>query len=258
MSIIDTALEGAGTALLQRTYMIQTRTLSGVPVLLCVFDCVTSEQPTYIADVTQHPVESGTEVTDHIQLKNPTLKIVGTISNTPIDLSTTVGNLISSAQGLLTSSAFRTNALNSGLQQGASIAGASLLGAASGSAPSFKSIAGAAAGAAADALARAALISAYQNKAIFDVVTKRQRYTSMAIQSLSFPKDTNTGMQVVFELDLVQVRIITTSSVALSSVAEGVNTSALPKTDLGSQATSGVSSQASNAVNGSAMKSVFG
>lgn len=253
MALLDFAVEGAVTAALQRTYMIQTLTPSGAPILICVFDCVTSENPTYSADITQHPVESGTEVTDHIQLRNGSLKIVGTISNTPIDLSTTIGNLVSSVQGFVTSSAFRENVLNSGLQQAAGVIGASLLSGGS-KASTLSALKKAAGPAAADATARAALLSAYQNKTIFDVVTLRQRYTSMAIQSLSFPRDPTTGKQVMFELDMVQVRIISTNTVSLGSVAENVATTAVSPTNLGSQATAGISAQATAAVNSSPLK----
>lgn len=253
---MDALISGAATALLQRTYMLQTKTPNGVPILLCVFDIVTSEVPTYVADVSQHPVESGLEVADHIQLKNPSLKIVGTISNTPLDLATTVGNLISGVQGLVTSASFRENALNSGMQQAAGIAGAAMLGGGN-KAAILSKIKGAAGPAAADTVARSALISAWQNKSIFDVVTKRIRYKDMAISSLSFPRDSSTGLSVIFEIEMQQVRIVSTGTVNLSDVAENVTKTAVPSQPLGSQSTLGVSAQATAAVNASPMKAAF-
>lgn len=260
MSILDFALQGAATALLQRTYMIQTGTESGVPTLLCVFDCVTSEQPMYTADITQHPVESGTEVTDHIQLQNGSLKIVGCISNTPLDLATTIGNLAALGQSLTSVSSLTDSALSSGIQQGVGIIGGALMAGAGGN-NVFGALKSGVTGAAADAIAREALLNAFHNKSIFNVVTKRQSFKNMAIKSLSFPRDSNTGEQVVFDIEMVQVRIISTGSVSVKDVASNVNTSAVKSTNLGAQVGKGVSSKAASAVAAkppSILKAIFG
>lgn len=249
---VNSLISGAATALLQRTYMIQMNTPNRIPALLCVFDCVSSEQPSYTADITQHPVESGTEVTDHIQLRNPSLKIVGSISNTPLDLSTTAGNIVSGIQGLYAGGSFTSNLLSTTTTQATGIIGASILGKSSGSLKSEFTAA------AADSVARSALLSAYQNKSIFDVVTRRQRFSNMAIQSLSFPRDSGTGKQLIFEIDMVQIRIVSTVSVDLGSVAASVQSSAVPPTNLGSQVSSQISPQAANSVMNSTLKKAFG
>jgi hypothetical protein len=252
MGVLDALLGAAGTAILQRTYMLQNQqnTLFGIPTPLAIFDAIIEENPEYTADVTQHPVEAGTEVTDHIQLKNPTLKIKGVMSNSPIDLSNSVANVLAGGLALVTSSQFRSNILNTGLQQAAGFAGAALLGNASG---------GGFLGGALDSLARSLLIGAFESKQIVDIVTKRQKYSSMAIQSLKLPRDSNTGYAVVFEIDLVQIRIVSPISTLLSSVAEDVVTSASGSTNLGSQASAGVSSAtSSSAGNNSILRSILG
>lgn len=241
MGVLDSLIGGAGTALLQRTYMLQSKASNafGVPQPLAVFDAILEENPEYTADVTQHTVESGPEVTDHIQLKNPSLKLKGIISNSPIDLSSSVGNVVSGGASLFTSAQFRSNLLNTGLQQAAGQGGATLLQGAS---------KGGFLGGAADSLARSSLIGALQSKQIVDIVTKRQKYSSMAIQALRFPRDQSTGFALVFELDLIQIRIVSSISTLLPHVSENVATSAAGTTKLGSQVASQVSSKASAAI----------
>jgi hypothetical protein len=250
---LDLLLGAAATGVLQRTFMMQSsgESFFGIPQILAVFDAVTEEEPEFTADVTQHPVEKGKEVTDHIQIKNGTLRLKGTISNSPIDLATSIGNLQAAGIDLITSSQARANLLNTGVQQAAGVAGASLLGNASNPLGGFL-------GGAADAIARTVLLNAFQTKQIVDVVTKRQKYTSMAIQRLSFPRDSNTGYQLIFELEFIQIRIVSPATIDLTQVAEDVTTSAVSLSKLGSQATSGVSDQATSAVNKSWLRQVVG
>lgn len=236
MGILDSLIGGAGTALLQRTYLLQSKGSSffgiAIPQPLAVLDAIIEEDPEYMADVTQHPVEAGSEVTDHIQLKNPTLRLKGIISNSPLDLSTTIGNVLAGGIGAITSSQVRSNLLNTGLQQAAGSAGAALM--SGGGLGGFL-------GGAADALARSILLGAYQNKQIIDIVTKRQKYESMVIQALKFPRDQSTGFALAFELDFIHIRIVSPISTLLSQVAENVATSASGVTNLGSQSAAGVS-----------------
>jgi hypothetical protein len=241
--------EGIGTAVLQRTFLLQKNTSTGIPIPLAVLDAVMEEVPEYSADVTQHPVEAGPEVSDHIQLKNPTLRLTGTISNTPLDLSVSIGNLLSGGIAAITSSQARSNLLNTGLSQAAGIVGAKLMG--SSANPLAAGLAGAA-----DAMARTILLNAYEARNPFDVVTKRQTYKNMVIEKLSYPRDNKTGFQLIFQIDLVQVRIVSPFSVQINTVSESVATSATGKTDMGNQATKQVSDQTSSAVNGSWLRSI--
>jgi hypothetical protein len=137
---------------------METATASGVPMLLFVMDAVTEEKPEYTATVTEHPVEDGPEVTDHIQLKNPTVSIKGTVSGTPIDLQTTVGTLLAGGIAAVTSSQIRKNLINSGLQQAAGLAGARLFG------QSPEQTGGNAVLGASDAIARNTLLDAYNRR----------------------------------------------------------------------------------------------
>lgn len=54
------------------------------PGLVWTFDATMSEQHSYVADVTSHPVENGTDITDHIQIRPFELRLTGIVTNTPI------------------------------------------------------------------------------------------------------------------------------------------------------------------------------
>ena len=251
MSILGPLIGAAGSGLLQRTYFLQTNTPSGIPQILVVLDAITQETPEFSADVTQHPVEFGSEVSDHIQIKNPTLTLKGTISNTPLDLQTTIGNVLSGGLAAITSSQARTNILNTGLQQGAGILGAKLLGGAAGLLS--EGLAGSA-----DALARTSLLNAFESRQPFDVLTKRQRYESMVIEKLSFPRDGSTGYQLVFEMELIRLRIVSPLTVTITQVGEDVITSATGISNLGSQAAGGTSAGFAAAGNKSILRAGLG
>lgn len=49
-----------------------------------VLDCCESEDHVYKADVTENPIENGSPVADHVNLKPVTLKIDGLVSDSPI------------------------------------------------------------------------------------------------------------------------------------------------------------------------------
>jgi hypothetical protein len=242
-------LGAVATAVLQRTYLVQNNTPTGIPQILAVLDVVQEEDPEFSAEVTQHPVEQGSEVSDHIQIKNPTLHLKGTISNSPLDLSTSIANVLAGGIDLITSSQARSNILNSGVQQAAGFAGAALMGGAS-------TLQGAVGGAA-DAIARAILLSVFDARTPFDVVTKRFKYESMVIEKISFPRDSDTGYQLVFEMDLIKLRIVSPFDVQINTVDEGVVTSALNKSNLGGQASKQVSDQAASSVNKSWMRAII-
>lgn len=241
LEVIGQGIEAAT----QRTFMFASSATSplGIPIVLAVFDAVIEEVPEYTAEVTEHPTESGTEITDHIQLKNPTLRLKGTISNSPLDLSVSITNTLAAGIDLLTSSQARVNLLNTGLSQAAGLIGALMQG---------KATTGSAITGAADAIARTILLTAFQTKQIVDILTKRQRYPNMAIQRLSFPRNQNTGAQLAFEIDMVQVRIVSPFSAIISAVAETVINSAVEIAILGAQAAAGVAVSTASAAGSNA------
>lgn len=242
--LVGGAVGALGTAALKRTYLLEKNTPTGIPRLLIVFDAVTNEVVTYESTVTEIPVEEGPEVTDHIQKKNPKISLSGTISQTPLDLSVGIGNLIGGGIAAFTSSQARSNLLNSGVQQAAGVAGAALLGGAG-----LPSLTGGLLGGLADAIARTALLDAYERRARFSVITRRFQYDDMVIQKMTLPRDNTTGNQMTFNIDFKQVRIVSALTVQIDTVGEDVVTSALDSSNLGNQSGSALNATASGAAN---------
>ena len=251
MAISIQSLAAGVGAVLGRTIFLQTNTGTGIPVPLAVLDVVKNEVIEYDSEITEHPVESGPEIGDHQQLHNPTIRLKGTMSATPLDLSVAVANLAAGALAAISSSQARSNLLNSGLSQGIGIIGAKLQGSAG-------NLAANAFSGAVDAISRTILLTAFQNKTPFNVITKRAIYTNCLIKRLSFPRDENTGYALDFEMDIKQIRIVSPLKVQKTSVAENVISGAASSTNLGSQATQLASSQMQGAVSGSSLGSVPG
>ena len=247
LGVLSPLLGAIGSGLLKRTYFLQTDTPDGFPNILAVLDAVVEENPTYSAIVTQHPVEAGKEITDHIQIKSTTLTLKGTISNSPLDLGTSIGNLLSGGIGIATSAQARSNILNTGLQQAAGIGAAALVGGASEDILSG----------AADALSREVLLNVFDNKTPFAVITRRQRFDNMVIENMRFPRDSSTGFQLAFEMDLVEIRIVTAGQVELQSLDEGVVAAATKVSKQGSQV-SKVASAPMKSLLGKAIKGFTG
>lgn len=53
------------------------------------FDCTGTEDHTQAAEVTEHPVEEGVDIADHVRPRLMQLSLTGTITNTPVNSSTT-------------------------------------------------------------------------------------------------------------------------------------------------------------------------
>jgi len=226
MSLTQLA-QGAARGALGRSFLIEKRA-DGLPRVITVFDAITAENPEYEADVTLLPVEEGEEVTDHIQLKNPVLKLDGTISQTPLDLEVQIINLLAGGLEAATSEQSRANFLNSAANTVTGVAGASLLGNAAN--PLSQGLAGLT-----DSIARSSLLSAYERRARFTVVTKRHQYTNMVIKKMSFPRDNRTGDQLIFSLVFQKIRVTKPVAATLTSIGDSVVNSAAPEVNQGAQ-----------------------
>lgn len=221
-SIATASARGA----LGRTFLLEN-TPTGIPNLVLVFDAIESEVPEFEANVSLVPVEdSQPEITDHVQIRNPTLSLTGVISESPIDLSVQVANLAAGAQNLVTNNQLRDNFLDSGFSSVAGAIGGDLLSGAS---------AGDAASGALDIIARQIILSAYERAARLTVVTRRQQYENMIIKKISFPRDRSTGRQTRFTMELQQIRVVSPFIANLSTTESGVSVTAVPNQSLGSQ-----------------------
>lgn len=159
-SVLTSVASGVGQ-ILGRTYFVQvSNTPLGVPIPLAVLDVVEEEDVEYTAEITDHPVEAGQEISDHNQPKPAILRLKGKISNTPLDLSVAIANVLAGGIQAATSAQARSNLLNSGASQAAGIVGAALQGKAG-------NLGASAFSGAVDAIARTILIATYQNKMPF-------------------------------------------------------------------------------------------
>jgi hypothetical protein len=249
-SVPSSLVNGAGQ-ILGRTLLLQTNTANGIPVPLAVLDVVKDESVEYNAEVTEHPVEDGPEVSDHIQILNPVIRLKGTISNTPLDLSVAIANIAAGGLAAISSSQARSNLLSSGFSQGVGILGAALQGNAG-------NIAANAFAGSVDAVSRTILLYAFQNKVPFTLVTKRQTFQNVVIKKLRFPRTEDTGYTLDFEMDISQLKIVSTLKVQKTQTSEDVISSAASSTNLGSQSTQAASQQIQTAVQGSPVGSAPG
>ena len=229
----------AARGALGRTFLLEN-TAFGIPSLVLVFDVVESEVPEFTSNVTLVPVEDNQpEITDHVQIRNPTLNLIGSISESPIDLSVQIANLAAGALQLATSSQARGNFLDSGLATTAGAVGGDLL--AGGSL-------GSVAGGALDILARNIILSAYERAARFTIVTRRQQFENMIIKKISFPRDRNTGRQTIFNIEFQQIRVVSPIQATVSTVGGDVVVQAVPTQSIGTQTFSAISDSLSSTI----------
>ena len=136
-------------------------------------DCTVTETHTATSTVTEHPVESGANITDHIRPDPVQLSITGIVSDTPIG--------------------------SKQVQRAVSVGGASVQ-VTQQEPPSSATGFGRAAWAKLDSIR----VSAKPVK----VVTRDKTYESMALVSLSVPKEAKTGGALYFTAQFKQVRIV--------------------------------------------------
>lgn len=143
-----------------------------------VLDAALTEVITLSSTITEHPIETKEAISDHI-FKNPLkVKIEGYITDSPIKI---FGILETPLQNNSVDKII--NSINSFLpfQKSAK--------------PSVQ--------------AYQLLTSLYENRALLNVVTKLNVFKDMAIESISFNNDVNTGQRLEFSAELVQVRFAT-------------------------------------------------
>lgn len=188
-------------------------TLIGDPAL----DCTVTETHTATSTVTEHPVESGANITDHIRPDPVQLSITGIVSDTPIG----------SRQ----------------VQRSIEVGGASVQ-VTQQEPPSSATGFGRAAWAKLDAIRTAA-------KPV-KVVTRDKTYDSMALVSLSVPKESKTGGALYFTAQFKQIRIVYNRT---TKVVVAKATKSHKKQDTGKQPTAAVEPEKPRSI---LSKDVFG
>ena len=174
-------------------------------------DAVITERHRFENLVTEHPVEDGSPRTDHIVNLPVKLEMDGRITDTPSDLGL---SLVSGAAGLIGSQI--------GLDPAAVALGSSLINAKlPGRAKS----------------AYQELVSLYQRRTVFDVVTGLNVYQNMTFVSLIFPRARQDGRSVRFEAILQELIVVGTDpSSNAERIANEVENTAVEPLDVGFQA----------------------
>lgn len=207
---------------------------------LLLVDATIQESPKYEAEPTDYAVEEGPDVTDNIRLKPITLQIDGLVSETPITLK-------SQAAGLLTAVGANLGAKTGGFN--------SQLGAIAGGFIGSRLFKDSSEGTDANGdtrslnpadIARKVLEDTWRNKRIFTVVTKRRKYDSMVITSLTFPRTVQDGKALKFSVSLKQIRIVSPETIAITKNIESNAAHGAPKTNLGQQSASALNDQKKN------------
>lgn len=180
-------------------------------------DCTVTETHTATSTVTEHPVESGANITDHIRPDPVQLSITGIVSDTPIG----------SRQ----------------VQRSIEVGGASVQ-VTQQEPPSSATGFGRAAWAKLDAIRTAA-------KPV-KVVTRDKTYDSMALVSLSVPKESKTGGALYFTAQFKQIRIVYNRT---TKVVVAKATKSHKKQDTGKQPTAAVEPEKPRSI---LSKDVFG
>ena len=165
-------------------------------------DCTVTETHTATSTVTEHPVESGANITDHIRPDPVQLSITGIVSDTPLG--------------------------SKQIQRAIEVGGASVQ-VTQQEPPSSATGFGRAAWAKLDAIRTAA-------KPV-KVVTRDKTYDSMALVSLSVPKESKTGGALYFTAQFKQIRIVYNRT---TKVVVAKATKSHKKQDTGKQPTAAV------------------
>jgi hypothetical protein len=154
------------------TLLTPTRAQLGAIVL----DASISEQHSAEVEVTEHPVEKGANIADHLRPKPEVLTIEGLVTNTPLDPSAA---LVRRTQG---STQFDSRAELQPERAGQ---------------------------------AYADLRALKDSGELVTVVTSLRTYENMALRSLSVPRDARSGQALRFTATLVQVRTVTSATVSV-------------------------------------------
>jgi hypothetical protein len=173
---------------------------------LLLVDATLKIMPEYESEPTELPVESGVDVTDHIRVKPIRISVTGIMSETPINLSSQLAGLVTSAGSL-------AGGLLGGFGPSVGAVAAGQLGASlfsSGDANTNPAIA-----------CRMALEKIILNKTIFTVIDKYRKYQTMVMTSLSFPKDPNTGHKLEFSFTARQIILVTAKETKITKIWSG-------------------------------------
>jgi hypothetical protein len=177
----------------------------------------------YSSEITKHPVEGGSSVSDHIYINPLQIRMTGSITESSVDIIGTVKDIASLLQG---------NILNNIIDKFAGVGTKS-------------------------AIAYQLLKDLHTSKAMVSVVNYLDSFDNMVIETLTFPRDNTTGNRLFFEITLKQITLATVSTVSISKNPRNVRDMLSGKLETGRQQ-SKVPTNLESSKTTSALKTIFG
>lgn len=143
-------------------------------------DATTSITPNFTTNITEHPIESGSSISDHVYMRNTTIKIEGVIggSNSLYEFQDNLvdsSTLIASPQG---------NTVNKAAN------------------PRVKR-------------AYDEIRQLFDAREPFTLISRLERYPNCIIRSLSLPQNTETSEVLMISMEIEQLRIVSSEEIAL-------------------------------------------
>ena len=202
----------------------------GNPGAVLLVDVTLSDKVSYKAEMTEHPVELGSDVTDHILIKPLEIMIEGLASEDPVELKDAY-----SEKGLLDEATDAVGAVAGAVAQkfGASgiIQGAA---AAVGGVVSSKLFASAQSPA---NQAKEALTKMLEQKTPVNIQVGKKNYSNMQMISLDFPRDPKLGAAVKVSATFKKIRKVSAKRIVVKAAVNDIRHSAGATDSLGNQNT---------------------
>lgn len=178
-----------------KNLLVANKTIIGDLIL----DASHMEDIKYISNLTDHYVEDGSVISDHILLQPVSLSLVGSVTDDSIDI-------VGYAQSFFNLPKFITsNISNRGAKQVA---------------------------------AYELLTGLYNSKSLVTVVAYLDTFTDMAIENLTFNNDANTGNRLFFKIELKKANFATVKTVNVGTLSgKNLQDMVSKKTNLGIQQT---------------------
>ncbi len=175
------------------------------------FDAVTNETHGATSTITDHPVEVGANISDHIRPDADTVNLTGVVSNTPILLP---GDHVDGAERVDIKVQGRAKTVRVpipgvGALIGAIEVGQEPQGTVLGFSPGFDRV----------AAVYAELLDCRAKGRLFRVITTLRTYENMGMQSLTVTRDANSGNALNFVIDFKEVFIGSTEDVPVPEIS---------------------------------------
>lgn len=163
-------------------------------------DATISEESTFNNEITRYPVENGSVISDNINDLPIRFELQGFITNSPLNIINIFESQIETIRSL--PQTFRGEFPNTRSQNAYNI-----------------------------------LTRLRKNKELFDITTGYEKFTNMFFETLSFPRDRQTGDALYFTATLINIETAQTEFVSVPLIDDEYEDLVDTKKDVGSQAT---------------------